>query len=251
MYKVRYLIACLAILITLSLILTCVEAATQGKSKGRSKEPANWQKKEKKYRWVPPGLSKKELAEWKKGKPPGWSKGKKKGWRGANMPPGLLKKGGKLPSGLERDMPPGWGKWDDKRKKAWQKELRKAKQRVRFKAKSVKNFFKKDLNSALVSIEMSARRGVPIKHALNFIENAMEKGIKGRGIETATRAMAYGVSREIDFDQLSKFIQKKLNEGLRNDKLSIEIYKEIVRCYEKKLKTKEAIHKKKEKGEEL
>jgi hypothetical protein len=235
-----------AILTTLSLVLTYTTAKAQGKGKGRSKESVERQKKEKEYKWIPPDLSKDELAEWKDGKPPGWSRGKKKGWRGANMPPGLLKKGGKLPLGLEKGPPPGWEKWNDKRKKAWQKELKEAKEKVRLKAKSIKGFSEKDLDSALISIEMSARKGVPVKYVLSFVENAMEKRIKGRGIETATRAIAYGVGKEIDFSQLSKFIHKKLNEGLRNDELSIEIYKEIVRQHEKKSKTKEAIHQKKE-----
>ena len=105
-----------------------------------------------------------------------------------------------------------------------------------------------DVDSAVGSIEASVRKGVPVRHALRLVEKAMQKGIKGRGIETATRAMAYGVGREIDFDQLGKFVHKKLDEGLRGDELSIEIYKEVARRHEERLKAKETIQQQKEKG---
>jgi len=111
-----------------------------------------------------------------------------------------------------------------------------------------KDFSDEDLTSALLSIEASARVGVPIKHTLSFVEKAMEKGIKGKGIETATRAMTYGVGKEIDFEQLGKFAHEKLDEGLIDDKLSIEIYKEVSGRHEERLKVKEALKQEKEKG---
>ncbi len=71
---------------------------------------------------------------------------------------------------------------------------------------------------------------------------------KGRGIETAARAMTYGVGKEIDFKQLGKFVHDKLDEGLINDELSIEIYKEVSRRHDERLKVKGDIKQEKEKG---
>jgi len=229
--------------------------------KGRSEKPPDWQRGdkegwtgtvppgiEKKGGWMPPGLSKDEQAEWKDGRPPGWSRGDKEGWKGADMPPGLAKKGGLLPPGLAKSTPPGWKNWNDEKKKGWEKELGEAREKVRGRANKLKDFSGEDLDSALLSVEAAARKGVPIRHALGLVEKAMENGIKGWGIETATRAMAYGVGKEIGFEQLGKFVHKKLDEGLRNDELSIEIYEEVARRHEERLKAKEAIRQEKEKG---
>ncbi|MBA7610341.1 hypothetical protein ES703_17549 [subsurface metagenome] len=215
---------------------------TESKAKGEDDKPPGWEKGEKegwegeippgiekKGGWMPPGLSKEEQDEWKDGRPPGWSQGEKTGWKGANTPP-------------------GWEKWNDKEKKRWEKGVEKAKGKVRGKAKNLKDFSDEDLTSALLSIEASARVGVPIKLTLSFVEKAMEKGIKGKGIETATRAMTYGVGKEIDFEQLGKFVHEKLDEGLIDDKLSIEIYKEVSGRHEERLKVKEALKQEKEKG---
>ena len=235
------------VLIIASVLLASSFALTQGKGKGRGEEPPGWQKGEKKGwtnddvppgiekkgGWMPPGLSKEEQAEWEDGRPPGWSRGKKEGWKVADdMPPGLVKKGGQLPRGLAKRTPPGWKNWNDEKKKGWEKELGEAREKVRGRAKKLKGFSEEDSDSALVSVEAAARKGVPIRHALGLVGKAMENGIKGRGLETATRAMAYGVGKEIDFEQLGKFVHKKLDEGLRNDELSIEIYKEVARRHE-------------------
>lgn len=241
------------VLIIASVLLASSLALAQGKEKGHSEGPPGWKKGEKKGwtsdvppgiekkgGWMPPGLSKEEQAEWEDGRPPGWSRGKKEGWKGAGMPPGLAKKDGQLP--------PGWKNWNDEKKKGWEKELGEAREKVRGRAKKLKDFSEEDLDSALVSVEAAARKGVPIRHALGLVGKAMENGIKGRGLETATRAMAYGVGKEIDFEQLGKFVHKKLDEGLRNDELSIEIYKEVARRHKERLKVKGAIQQKKEKG---
>lgn len=260
-YSMRWLRAWIVVLITVSMVLACTVVVAQGKGKGRSDEPLGWQKGEKKGwkggvppgiekkgGWMPPGLSKQKQAEWKNGRPPGWSRGEKEGWKGADMPPGLAKKGGKLPSGLAKNTPPGFEKWNDKKKKGWEKKLGKEKAKVRGTARRLKGFSNEDLDSAVGSVEAAARKGVPIIHARGLVEKAMKKGIRGKGLETASRAMAYGVSKEVDFDQLGKFVHKKLDEGLRDDELSIEIYKEIARRHDERLKTKKSIQQKKEKG---
>ena len=249
------------VFIIASVLLGSSVAPAQGKGKGHSEKPPGWEmgeKKgwtsdvppgiEKKGGWMPPGLSKDEQAEWKDGRPPGWSRGEKEGWEGADMPPGLAKRSGQLPPGLAKSTPPGWKKWNNAKKKQWEKELGEAREKVRGRAKKLKDFSEEDLNSALLSIEAAVRKGVPIRHALGLVEKAMEKGIKGRGIETATRAIAYGVGREINFNELGKSVDKMLDEGLRDDDLSIEIYKEVARRHQEGLEAKEAIQQEKEKG---
>jgi hypothetical protein len=75
-----------------------------------------------------------------------------------------------------------------------------------------------------------------------------EKRIKIRVFETASKAMVSRVGKEVDFDQAGEFVEKKLDQELRDDELSIEIYKEIVRRHEERLKANEAIPQNKEKG---
>ena len=229
-------------LATLSLLLTTTAALTeQGKAKGRHEGPPGWEKGEKKGwkgdlppgiakkgGWMPPGLSKEEHAEWKEGKPPGWSRGKKEGWKGS-------------------DVPPGWEKWSDEKQRGWEKKLEEGKGKVNDKAKKLKDFSEEDLHSALLSLEAAARKGVPIEHARDLVEKAMERRIRGQDLETASRAMAYGVGKEVDFEPLGKFVNQKLDAGLRGDELSIEIYKEIARRHEERVKTKETIQHEKEK----
>lgn len=263
MYSGRFLKVWVAVGITVSMVLTCTVVLAQGKGKGESDKPPGWQKgekkgwkgdvppgMEKKGGWMPPGLSKEEQAEWKNGRPPGWSRGKKEGWKNADIPPGLAKKSGKLPPGLAKSTPPGWEKWSDEKKKGWEKELGEAKEKVRGRAKNLKDFSEEDLDSAIGSVEAAARKGVPIRHTLGLVEKAMDKGIKGRGLETATKALAYGVGKEVDFDQLGKFVHEKLEQGLRDDELSIEIYKETARRHEERLRAKEAIQQEKQKRKE-
>ncbi len=199
--------------------------------------------------WIPPGLSEEEQADWKDGRPPGWSRGGKEGWKDADMPPGHAKKGGELPPGLAKKIPPGWSEWNVKKKTDWEKELREARRRVRRVANRLRDFRGNDLRSALLSVEATARVGAPIRHVLGLVEEAMERGIRGRGIETATRAMAYGVGRQMDFDELGKFIHKKLEDGFRDDELAIEIYREVAIRHEQRLKAKKAIPQEKEETE--
>ena len=68
---------------------------------------------------------------------------------------------------------------------------------------------KSDLENALLSVEMSARKGVPIRHAKAIVVAAIANDVEGKGIEKATRAVAYAAGREIDFDQLGKYVNEK------------------------------------------
>jgi len=260
-HNARWMKIWVVVLITVPIVLASTVVLPQGKGKGESNEPPGWQKGEKKGwesavpsgiekkdGWMPPGLSKEGRAEWKNGRPPGWSRGEKEGWKGADMPPGLAKKSGELPPGLAKITPPGWEKWNDEKKKRREKKLGEEKEKVRGRAKGLRGFSDEDLDSAIGSVEAAARKGVPIRHARRLVEKAMDRGIKGRGLETATKALAYGVGKEVDFDQLGKFVGEKLDEGLRDDELSIEIYKEIARRHQERLRAKKAIRQQKQKG---
>lgn len=261
MERARRLMAWAVVLTTPLILLVTGKVMPKSKGRGYGEAPSGWSKGEKKGwtsdvppgiekkgGWMPPGLSKDERAEWKGGQPPGWSRGEKEGWKGADMRPGLAKKIGQLPPGLAKTTPPGWEKRNDDKKRAWEKELEQAKGRVQAMAKKLKKFSDEDLDSALVSVQAAARKGVPVTHARSLVEKAMEKGVKGKGIETASRAMAYGVGKEVDFDQLGKFVHKKLDEGLKDDELSVEIYREIARRHEERLRAREAIQQEKEEG---
>jgi len=195
------------------LLVTGTCTAAPGKDKGKGPEMGH--QEQAKGTWVPPGLSKDEQDQWKDGTPPGWSRGEKEGWHGAHTPP-------------------GWEKWTDEERDGWQKQLGEAKKQLRNEAKKTKSFSNRDLNSALISMEVAAVRGVPIRNASEAMERAMKKGLKARELETAAKAMAYGVGKEVDFDQLGEFVANRLNEGLRGDQLATEIYKEIARRHEER-----------------
>ncbi len=192
----------------------------KGENKGRTGEvnPGN----DKKGGQMPSDISKEKSMSRIKGTPSGWSRGDKEGWKGAGMPPGLANK-----------TPPGWEKWDNDKKKRWEKRLEKALGNIRKRAKNLEDFSKDDLDSALVSVEAAAREGVPVKNARELVELAMKKGIQGSALETLSRATSHGVSKETDFGQLNEFVEKKLDDGLRNDELLNEIYKEIDNLDEK------------------
>lgn len=67
-----------------------------------------------------------------------------------------------------------------------------------------------------------------------------------------TRGVSYGVGREVKFDQLGKFVNEKLDAGLRDEELALEVYKEVQRRHDEKTKARKAIQeekKKKKQGE--
>ncbi len=202
------------ILLAGSLALAEGKPTAQGKSPGKGKgENKGWTGdvnpgKDGKGGHLPSGMSKEN--------PPGWSHGDKDGWKGAGMPTGLAKKN-----------PPGWEKWNNNKKKGWEKRLENALGNIRKGAKNKKDFSKEDLDSALVSVEAAAREGVPVKNSQELVELAMKKGIQGTALENLSRAASSGVGKDIDFGQLNNFVENKLDDGLRNDELLNEVYKEI------------------------
>ena len=132
-----------------------------------------------------------------------------------------------MPPGLARKNPPGWQKWDNEKKKSWEEQLGEALGNIRQRTKNKKGFSKENLDSALLSIEAAAREGVPVESARELIELSIKYGLQGNALETLSRATSSGVGKDIDFDQLNNFVEKKLDDGLRDDELLDEVYKEI------------------------
>jgi hypothetical protein len=185
-----------------------VQAYAQGKGRGQKETPPGWEKGEKKgwFSDVPPGIAKKE--GWI---PPGWSKGEKEGWKNS--------------------FPPGWEKQSKKDKGKWKEDLKSAKESIKKKGKEVGST-QKDIEEATTSLEISSRIGVPIENVDSIVQSAMDKGMRGKAIEKLIRAVSYGVGREVNFGQLGKFVNERLDAGLRDEELALEVYKEVQRRHE-------------------
>ena len=227
--KRKWLTAALLPLLLINSHTVC--AKDQGKSEG----PKGWQKEKHTGKkrvsedvvpvgtWIPGWLSSGEKAQWKNGRPPGWDRGEKRGWGGGDMPPGQAKKY----RGGERPLPPGWKKLSDKEKNAWKKDLDDARKRISGKARKSGNYSEELLESALISLDEGSRKGVPIGYTSNVIEKGLDRGMSGRGIESATRAMSYGVDRGADLDKLDSLILDRMDRGYSEDELTMEIYRAI------------------------
>ncbi len=242
-YALRYW----CVLASVSILLGGLHTIAEGKPKGSKRDAVKGTEASLEVkisilpREAPPDLSKEEAADWKKGRPPGWSHGRKVGWKGGNMPPGQAKK--------YKLYPPGWKTWDKKKRDAWENELKIAIEVVLGRTKRVKIYTKLEIDIILFSLEMTARKGVPIKHVRSFVEKSVKKKKKAGGIETATRAMTYGVGRDIDFNHLGKFVSRKMNKGKSDDELAVAIYKETEKSHKVNSENnkKELVKKKKSK----
>jgi len=175
-------------------------------------------------KYKPRGISEKNMSDWSDGNPPGWSEGNKTGWGGAGVPPGQMKE-------REREImhsyPPGSEDWDSGEKADWQSGLEQSRTRILERIRTRKGVSREDEKSATISIERAAREGVP----LNYIESVMNKAITrempARDIEKMTRAMSYGAGRNTDYEQLDRFIERKMDQGETGDDLAFSIYREI------------------------
>jgi hypothetical protein len=169
--------------------------------------------------WFPEDLEEDEKAEWNKGQPPGWSRGKKTGWRGGDMPPGLAKKQGV--GVTEYEYPQDWGKWKTEQKETWKERLENIRERIR------KNTGRNDTETMLYSAEAAARRGVPLEQLESVTERFMQRKLTAEEYEKTTRAMAYGVGRNVDFRRLGNSVNSNIDRGVRGNNLAINVYKEI------------------------
>jgi len=143
------------------------EAAGRGKCKGKDgackldKEAGKCKDKECKGKEESCGkcAGKSKVKGKDKQEPPGWDRGEKKGWDG-------------------EDTPPGWDKKSEEEKKKFIEKVEEAKKRVREYAQKSRE----DQESAEISVEKSARMGVPVDKAEHIVRKALEKGMKGRDI---------------------------------------------------------------------
>jgi len=196
------------------LAFPCFVTAMQASGKP---EQSDQQKKEEQEqeigKWIPPGLSEAEKAEWKNG-PPGWNKGKKTGWKGGDLPPGLAKKQGV-------NNPPLWSTWTKEQQNTWEGSLQNILDIIRQKAD------KTAVGTMVYSLESAARSGVPLQQLKTVTNQSMQWKLTATDYEKMTRAMEYGVERNADFPQLADFVNARIKQGTRGDELAVRIYKDI------------------------
>ena len=122
--------------------------------------------------------------------PPGWKKGKKEGW--------------------ETELPPGWKKWDGAKRRQWEHGLNRAKSTVRKHAEA-------RLNAALRTLEMAARKGVPLHHAEETAKAGLDRGLG-----------------PFDFEPLGKFVVERVKAGVKGQDLAKAIHQETNRRWEER-----------------
>ena len=176
-------------------------------------------------KYQPRGLTSQDMLEWSDGNPPGWSRGNKTGWGNAGAPPGQMKKHPE--QGMIRVYPRGSEDWDSRRKDEWNRQMDGSKARILEKVRARREMTREDEESAGISFEWAARDGVTPKHLETTMNRAIARGVRGRDIESMTRAMAYGADKNTDYVALDRFIEKKMNEGQTGDELALSIYQEI------------------------
>ncbi len=181
-------------------------------------------------KYKPRQISDEDMNEWTDGNPPGWSRGEKTGWGGAGAPPGQMKEG-EGDRVREREMkhsyPPGSEDWGAGRKEEWQGSVEQSKTRILERIRARKEASREDEESAAVSIEGAAGAGVPVRHVESAVDKAVARDMSGEEIEKMTRAMSYGADKGTDYDELDRFIERKMDEGESGDDLAVSIYKEI------------------------
>jgi len=146
------------------------------------------------------------------------------------MPPGLAKKQDKKEIKEKEEYPPGWEKWKKEQQEKWKEKVEEIKEKIR----KNKGRDTKDSEIMTYSAEEAAKAGVPPEQLEEITEKFLQKKLTTEEYEKVTRAMAYGVRKNVDFGQLGKFINSNIDQGIRGNELAIRIYKEIVERSEKK-----------------
>jgi hypothetical protein len=187
----------------------------------------------KKVKYKPKGMTDTDMMEWTDGNPPGWSRGRKTGWGGAGAPPGQMKKQG-VPvheQSKDREMiriyPPESEDWDTKKKEDWDIRVERTKTRVLERMKTRGGMTEEDEESAAISIDGAARRGVPLEQVETTVDKAVNKGLRGPDLEKITRAMTYGTDKDTDYDKLGRFVNARIDDGETGDDIAVSVYKEI------------------------
>lgn len=185
----------------------------KGKEKYAQKSKGKGHQKKKGKKWIPPYLTEQEKAEWKDGVPPGWSKGKKTGWGG-------------------HDVPPGWSKWKKKDKKKWEKDLAKARKKARKWAekRSRKYGWTKDregreADSFYISVDRTARAGVPVEDVEGLVEKAIKRGMSAEDIGRLTRAVAHGVGRGVGAHDVVVYTEKTMTGEITDEDVVLGVYR--------------------------
>ena len=102
--------------------------------------------------------------------------------------------------------PPDAREWDEKKRDDWDHKLEKSRIRIKDAVNKRGGLSDADRESAIFSVEGAARHGVPIKTAEETVEHAIKRGMRGEDIEKMTRAMAYGADKNIDQNNIGKFL---------------------------------------------
>ena len=132
--------------------------------------------------------------------PQGWKQGKKQGWK--------------------TELPPGWENWDNAKRQRWGHGLNRAKSAVRKHAEA-------RLNAALRTLEMAARKGVPLHHAE----------------ETAKAGLDHGLG-PFDFEPLGKFVVERVKAGVKGQDLARAIHQETNRRWEERKRLRQKMKEK-------
>ncbi|MCK5534620.1 hypothetical protein KAI68_05845, partial [bacterium] len=168
----------------------------------------------------------KSKAKDNQGKHKGWTEGKREGQK-SETPPGW---GKGLKKGWEKETPPGWNKWDKKARKRWQKRLVKAKKQIEVKAKK-KEWNLENRERAAIALEFAARKGVPIGHARNVVEECIGQGLKGEETLRVGKALSEGVGKGENFQTLGNRVVQKIRAGYKGERLTNEIHNMIQTRY--------------------
>lgn len=103
------------------------------------------------------------------------------------------------------ELPPGWKKWDNTKRQQWEQGLNRAKNAVRKRTEA-------RLNAALRTLEMTARKGVPLDHAEQTANAGLDNGLG-----------------PFDFEPFGKFVTERVKAGVKGEYLAKIIHEEVSR----------------------
>ena len=111
------------------------------------------------------------------------------------------------------------GKWAEKRsrKHGWNKDKE-----------------EQEAESLYISIDRTARAGVPINRVEDLIEKALKKDMNSEDIERLTRAVAHGVGKGVGAEDVVVFTEKVLDGEIKEEDVVLGVYRWIVKEVEKK-----------------
>jgi hypothetical protein len=125
--------------------------------------------------------------------------------------------------------PPGWRGWTPQKQVAWGEEFDKGLARVMERAGKAEDFTDSDKVLVERSFRAMATSGVPIAEARTLVERLLDRGLKGKEIDSVTRTMSYGFGEGLKAGRINAYIRDRLNEGLRGEELTAEIRRAIDR----------------------